>query len=181
MRNRKVIIQAKKDWNLFTLKLAKLDRVITTIKTISILSKVMAIYWQGQPTYFKSQTKHICLWYCWLVYISNAQFVRASKLINGINLRCDNNKKYNFAELLTDLDNLDASSISDFEKLSTIPPGIEFTYTKTAVVFQTKTEDSDILDKSWILYVGSKSTRIIRRNKNMTVTFNKLKKVHANL
>lgn len=83
--------------------------------------------------------------------------------------------------MLIDLDDLDASGISNFEELSTISLSIEFTYTKTAVVFQAETEDSDIFDKSYILYIRSKSTRIVRQNKNMTITFNKLKKVYANL
>ena len=41
--------------------------------------------------------------------------------------------------------------------------------------------DNNVLDKFCILYVESKSTQAIRKNKNMTSTINKLKKVHVNL
>lgn len=84
MRNGKVIAQAKKDRNLFTLELAQPDRAMATIKIISILPKAMAIYGQGRPTHLMSQNKRVRLWHRQLAHISNARVVRASKLIDSI-------------------------------------------------------------------------------------------------
>lgn len=52
--------------------------------------------------------------------------------------------------------------------------------TPIAVVCQTKIEDPDILNKLCILCIGNKLIRVVRRNKSMTVTSNKLEEMHAN-
>lgn len=43
------------------------------------------------------------------------------------------------------------------------------------------TNDSNVLDKLCTLCIRSKLTRIVRRNKSMTPTTNKLEEVHADL
>lgn len=53
--------------------------------------------------------------------------------------------------------------------------------TPTAVVYPTKIKDLDILNKLCTLYVGSKSTRVVKRNKSITATSNKLEEVHSDL
>lgn len=59
MRNKEVIIRAKKNWNLFTLNLAQLERAMTVINK---RPKVIAITEQGRPTHLVSQKKRIQLW-----------------------------------------------------------------------------------------------------------------------
>ncbi len=179
MRNGKVIAQAKRDRNLFTLELAQPSRAMATIKTISMQPKAMAIHGRGRPTHLVSQNKRVRLWHRRLAHISNARVVRASKLIDGIDLGRDGNEGYDPAEVLIDSDNSDASSASDFEEVPTMPSGAEAT--QAAIVSQAKTDDADILDKLCTPCVGSKSTRVVRRDKSMTATSNKLEEVHADL
>lgn len=177
MRNGKIIAHAKRDRNLFTLELAQPRRAMATIKTVSILPKAMAIHGRGRPTHLVSQNKRIRLWHRRLAHISNARFVRAPKLIDGIQLGYDDNEEYDPAEVLINSDDSDASDASDSEESPTMPSVMEAT--PTSVVCQTKIEDPDILDKLCTPCVGSKATRIVRRNKSMTATSNKLEEMHA--
>lgn len=50
-------------------------------------------------------------------------------------------------------------------------------------VYQIKSNinNNDGSDKLYTLYVRSKSTKVIKKNKSMTITTNKLKEIHANL
>lgn len=77
------------------------------------------------------------------------------------------------------MDNSDASDTSNFKELLTMPSGIKAI--PTTVVCQMKIEDPDILNKLYTSCIGSKLMRIIRRNKGMTITSNKLEEVHADL
>ena len=179
MKDGKVIAHARKNQNLFTLKLAQPGRAMATIKTVSIQLKTMAITGGGRPTHLVSQNKRIHLWHRRLAHISNACIVRAFKLVDGINLD-NNSKEYNLAEVLIDSDNSDMSELSDSDKKSLIQHLLT-KVTPTTVVRQIKTEDSDVLDKLCTLCVGSKSTRVVQRNKSMTPTTDKLEEVHTNL
>lgn len=179
MKDGKVIAHARKNRNLFTLELAQPGRAMATIKTVSIQLRTMAITGGGRPTHLVSQNKRIHLWHRRLAHISNAYVVRASKLVDGINLD-NNNKEYNPAEVLIDSDDSDMSKLSDPDKKSlTQHPSTKAT--PTTVVRQIRTEDSDVLDKLCTPCVGSKSTRVVQRNKSMTPTTDKLEEVHANL
>ena len=160
MRNGKIIAQAKRDQNLFTLEFAQLGKAIATIKTVSILPKAMAIQRRGQPTHHVSQNKRIRLWYRQLGNISNGRVVRASKLVDGIQLGHDDDKKYDLAEVFIDSDDSDASNASDSEEPLKMPSGMEAK--PITVVCQTKIEDPEILDKLCTPCVGSKSTRVVR-------------------
>lgn len=73
MRDGKVIAHAKKEQNLFTLKLAQ-------------PGKAMAMTGPRRPIHFVSQNKRICLGYYRLAHISNVRIVRASKLVDNIDL-----------------------------------------------------------------------------------------------
>lgn len=84
--------------------------------------------------------------------------MRAFKFVNGIDLD-NNNKKYNPAEVLIDLNNSDISELLDPEE--PLIPYFSAKATLITVVCQIRTKDSDILDKLCILYVESKSTRIV--------------------
>lgn len=55
----------------------------------------------GRPTHIISKNKQIQIWYHQLAYVSNAIVVRASKLVNGINI---NNAEYNPEEMFIDSD-----------------------------------------------------------------------------
>lgn len=59
MRNKEVITRTKKNWNLFTLNLAQLEKAMTVINK---RLKIMAITEQGRPTHLVSQKKRIRLW-----------------------------------------------------------------------------------------------------------------------
>lgn len=110
---------------------------------------------QGQSTHLVSQNNHICLWHYRLTYVSKAQVVRTSRLIDGIDL--DNkNKKYNRTKVLIKLDESDMSDLSDSKEP---PDSLTPAHTTTALVCRTKIEDT--LNKLWQSYVRSKSTRVM--------------------
>ena len=95
--------------------------------------------------------------------------MRASRLADGIDLDTED-KEYNPAEVLIESDESDVSDLSDSEESPDV---------RTTLVCQTRAED--ILDKLCEPCVGSKSTRVVRRNKTMTATTDKLEEVHADL
>lgn len=110
--------------------------------------------------------------------------VKAFKLVDGINLK-QNNKEYNSAKVLIDSDESDASDYldqvsdcSDQEKLST-QLLVEIAITR-AVLHQIKVEDPDALNKLCKPCAGSKLTWVVRWNKSMTTTSNKLEEVYTN-
>lgn len=113
------------------------------------------------------------------MHISNRQVVTSSKLVDSIQLGHDNNQEYNSIKVLIDLDNSDISDTSNCKEPLTMLSGIEVT--PTIVVCQIKIKDPDILDKLCVLYIKSKWTRVVRQNKSMIATSNKLEEVHANL
>lgn len=104
IRNKEVIAQAKKDWNLFIFDFAQPGKAITIVR-----KKIMAIIGRGQPTHLVSQKKHIWLWHCQLVHVNNAYVVRISKLVDGIDLNMD--KKYDLAEVLVDSNNSNSDTL----------------------------------------------------------------------
>ena len=139
----------------------------------------MAITGRGQPTHLVSQNKRIRLYHCWLAYISNTRVVKASKLVDGIDLD-NNNKEYNPAEVFIDLDNSNISELSD----SNEKPLIQHPSAKTTpstVIRRIRTKDSDVLDKLCTPCIGIKSIRVVWKNKSMTPTTDKLEEVHADL
>ena len=81
MKDGKVIPHARKNRNLFTLKLAQPGRAMATIKTVNIQPKAMAITGRGRPIHLVSKNKRIRLWHCRLAHISNAHVVRAFKFV----------------------------------------------------------------------------------------------------
>lgn len=103
-----VISVAKRERNLLLLDLT------TSGAAIAIKSRkfrVIMISGCGQPIYLVNKIKHIQICHWQLVYASNAQVVRAFRLIYRINLNnFGNNKLYNLTKILIDLDNLDVSN-----------------------------------------------------------------------
>lgn len=173
MRNRKVIAQAKRDRNLFTLNLAQPGKAMAII---SKQPKAMAMTRQGRPTHLVSQNKRIRLWHRRLVqvHISNARVVRASKLVDGINLNISD-QEYDPAEVLVDSDDSDMSDLNHSTSFDNVPTAV----VRAAAAHTTRPSDNNnILNKLCTPCVGSKSTRVVRQNKSMTATTSKLEKVH---
>lgn len=135
--------------------------------------RTMTMTRHGRPTHLINQNKHICLSHHRLIYISNVWVVRASKLTNNINLDIKN-KVYNPAEVLIESDESDVSDPSDFKEP---PDSLIIIHTILACPIRTK----DTLDKLCGPCIKSKLTQVIRCNKSMTVTTNKLEELHANL
>lgn len=184
MRNGKIIAHAKRERNLFTLDLAAPNQAMS--------AKVMAIRGRGRPTHLVSPNKRIRLWHRRLTHVNSARVVRASKLVDGIDI--GPNKEYDPAEVLINSDDSEASAdekespddtvaslaLPQFVPAAMIPAGT--TISDPDPVYQTRTNDeTNMLDKLCTPCVRSKSTRAIRRDKSMTPTTNKLEEVHADL
>lgn len=122
----------------------------------------MTITEQGQPIHLMSQNKCICFWHQQLAYVSNARIIKASKLVDNINLK-QNDKEYNSVEVLIDFDESDTSDcldqVSDCsnQEESSAQLSAEIAITRAAL-YQTKVEDFDALNKLCRLCVESKST-----------------------
>lgn len=107
MRHGKVIAQAKRTRNLFTLELAHPGKAMAmTIQ--SKATQAMAITERGRPTHLVSQNKRIRLWHRRLTHVSDARVVRAAKLVDGIVFEQEG-RKYNPAEVLIDSDDSNAT------------------------------------------------------------------------
>lgn len=107
-----------------------------------------------------------------MAHISNARVVRASKYVKGIDIGLL--KEYNPIEMF-----IDSENVGNFENKSQIALILD-TYS-TQKFRADIINDNNTLDKLCILCVGSKLTQVIRRNKNMIPTINKLEKVHVDL
>lgn len=109
--------------------------------------------------------------------------IRASKLVDGINLRPE--KEYNSAEIFVNSKKLDADDLEDNFQL--MPSSMQLLLPTNAnpssVVCQVKTgfNDGNILDKLCILCVENKSIQVVKKNKNMTPITSKLEEVHLDL
>ena len=175
MKNGSIIARAKRNHNLFTLDLAMPGQIMSAI------SRAMAITGRGRPTHLVSLNKHIRLWHWRLAYASNARVVRASKLVDGIDLGPE--KKYNLAKVLIDSKESDANKIGDQPQSMT---NLTQTHADPSsairqVKAETNKDNGNILDKLCTACVGSNSTRVVRRDKNITPITNKLEEVHADL
>lgn len=138
----------------------------------------MAITGQGQPTHVVSQNHRIWLWHWQIAHISNTCIVGASKLVDGIDLDMEN-KQYNLVEILLNSDNSDNSNKF---KLDKAPPlnNIYILSPETAVIQQT-TNNRNILNRLCIPYIRSKSSQIVKKDKSMTATTNKLEEVYVDI
>lgn len=152
MKNGEVIARAKRDQNLFIFDLAQPRRAMTIVKN---RPKAMAITGKGRTTYLVSQNKRIQLWHRQLEHIRKARVVRASKLVDGIDLDMKN-KEYNLAEVLFDSDNSNNSekfNPNNDKAFSLINTSV---LSPKIVVIRQTTSDPDILDKLCLPCIGSK-------------------------
>lgn len=174
MRGNKTIVRAKKSHNLFTLDSAMPGQIMSAI------SRAMAITGRGRPTHLVSKNKRIRLWHQRLAHVSNARVVRVSKLVESIDLGPA--KEYDPTEVFVDSKDSDDSednsraepSLAQQHTLEEVDPG-------SAHQIKSSIDNNDALDKLCTPCVGSKSTRVVRRNKSMTPITSKLKEVHADL
>lgn len=115
-----------------------------------------------------------------MAHVSNARVVKASKLVKSINLGPA--KKYNLTKVFVDSENLDNfGDDSRVESFLAQQHTLEEVDLSSVHQIKSSINDNDALDKLCTLYVESKSTRVVRRNKNMTPTTSKLKKMYVNL
>ena len=174
MRGNKTIARAKRSHNLFTLDLPMPGQIMSAI------SRAMAITSRGRPTHLVNKNKRIRLWHRRLAHVSNAQVVRASKLVESIDLGPA--KEYDPTEVFVDSEDSDDSGdnsraesfLAQQHTLEEVDPG-------SAHQIKSSIDDNDALDKLCTPCVGSKSTRVVRRNKSITPITSKLEEVHANL
>lgn len=125
---------------------------------------------KGRPTHLVSKNKKVRIWHRCLGHASNARVIRASKLVDDINIE-DN--EYDPTEVFIDSDTEDNGNTSDTPIVSnpTAPP--EF----AANASETNSDFDHICGPC----VGSKSTRVVIWNKSMTPTRERLEEVHADL
>ena len=188
MRNKKIVGQSKREQNLFTLDLAATNQALS--------AKAMAIRGKSRLTHLVSQNKQIWLWQWPLAYVKNARVVRASKLVDVVNLGPDN-KEYDSAKVFINSDNSDNSKASANENdlpvdkawdisllepvsVPTIPTRTTIPSSDSADLTKENSKNN-LLDKLSTPCLGSKSTWVIRQNKSIMPTKNKLEVVHTDL
>lgn len=154
MKKGEVIAQAKRNQILFTLDLALLSQAMS-VKAKAII----AVKKQGWPTQLVNQNKCVRIWHQKLAHISKAWVVRALTLVDGIDLGAIN-KEYNSTKVWIDFDNFKASDSKPTDLTTNAPQILESLITAQAIAAR---QASDVLDKICTLYIGNKSTRIVRR------------------
>ncbi len=154
MRHGVVIAQAKRHRNLFIL-----DRAIP--ETVMKVRNLAMATGKGRPTHLVSKNKKVRIWHRRPGHASNARVIRVSKLVDGIEIE---DKEYDPTEVFIDNDTEDDNNtlggliISDPNAPPKHPSDIAANASET---------NSD-LDHICGQCVGSKSTRFVIRNKNMT-------------
>ena len=167
MRHGVVIAQAKQHRNLFILDWATPETVMK-VRNLAMATR------KSKPTHLVSKNKKVRIWHRRLGHASNAWVIRASKLVDGIEIK---DKEYDPTEVFIDSDTendddtLGGPIISD----PNAPPKHPSEF--AANVSETNSDFDHICGQ----YVGSKSTRVVLRNKNMTLTKKKVEEVHADL
>ena len=163
IRHGVVIAQAKRHRNLFIL-----DRAIP--ETVMKVRNLAIATGRGRPTHLVSKNKKVQIWHRRLGHASNAQVIRASKLVDGIDIK-DN--EYDPTEVFIDSDTEDDNDTSGTPIVSdpTAPPEL------AASVSETNSDFDHICGPC----VESKSTRVVIWNKSMIPTRERLEKVHADL
>ncbi len=141
-------------------------------QAMSVRTRAIAITSQGRPTYIICQNKQIRIEHRRLAHISNVRVVTVLKLVNSINLTLTD-MEYDPAEVLI---NSKDSNISVNEMADPQIP-VDIDLPPMIVVFTR--QDNDAIDKRSTSYERRKSTRVVRQNKAMTPTIEKLEKVYA--
>lgn len=163
IRHGVVIAQAKRHRNFFIL-----DRAIPEI-VMKVRNLAMATG-RGRPTHLVSKNKKVRIWHRRLGHASNARVINAFKLVDGIDIKAN---EYDPTKVFIDSDTEDDDDTSGTPIVSgpTAPPELAASASETNSVF----------DHICGPCVGSKSTRVVIRNKSMTPIRERLKEVHADL
>ncbi len=167
MRHMVVIAQAKRHQNLFILDRA-ISEIVMKVRNLAMTTGKI------RPTHLGSKNKKVQIWHRRLGHASNAQVIMASKLVGCIEIE---DKEYDLSEVFIDSDTEDDDDtlggliISD----PNAPPKHRLEFAANA------SETNSDFDHICGLCVGSKSTRVVIWNKNMTPTKEKLEEVHADL
>lgn len=157
----------------FILDFAQSKRAMATI---TIQSKVivtngrvwvMAITGKDWSIGLVSQNKRICLWHQQLAHVSIARILKIAKLVDNINLE-PNNKRYNSAEVLIDLNDSNTSDCSDQKKSLIQNPSIQMSTKIVAEVIpwtathQIRIKDLNNPNKLCTPYIRNKSTQMVK-------------------
>ena len=105
---------------------------------------------RGRPTHFVSKNKKVRIWHRRLGYASNAQVIRASKLVDGIDIK-DN--EYDPTEVFIDSDTEDNDD--------TLGTPIVLGPTAPPELAASASETNSVFDYICGPCVGSKSTRVV--------------------
>lgn len=119
--------------------------------------------------------------------MSNLKVVKTSKLVDSINIDLKKYnpakvsiKKYDLSKVAIDLDDFKISSNKYKPPTNIILRPERATVLNTNFAHQTR-GNGDEIAKLCAPYVSSKPTQIVKWNKSMTLTTDKLKKVHTDL
>lgn len=156
IREKKIIAYAKREQNLFILKLATV-RAAIEIRSLKP-RRIMTITNCSRLTYLVSLNKHIRVWHQKLAHARNAQVIKAFKLTDKINLDTSNSK-YNPAKILINSNNSNASD-SNFNSKTLTANNLTASNSMLIITayHENNIDNHDNLDKLCILYIGSKST-----------------------
>lgn len=160
------IAHAKRGRNLFILDLATPEKIMQTNVTPG--EHAMMTTRRERPQHLVSHSKKVRIWYRRFGYASNAQIIRASKLLAGIG---EFSTTYDPAKIYS---NSEASEPEDVNV--NIEPELHATLQASRVTYS----GSDF-DEIYELCVGSKQTCVVRQQKPLTQAKDKLEVVHVNL
>lgn len=163
IRHGVVIAQAKQHRNFFILDRA-IPKTVIKIRNLAMATK------RGRSTHLVNKNKKVQIWHRRFRHTSNARVIRASKLVDGINIE-DN--EYNPTKVFIDSDTEDNDNTSDTPIVSdpTAPPEL------AANASETNSDFDHICGPC----VGNKSTQVVIWNKSMTPIRERLEEVHADL
>lgn len=190
MKDEEIIAQAKRSRNFFVLDLATPGKVIRVSHTISTCfinntsppaHRNLALRERGQLTHLVSKNRKIRIWHCRLGHVSNAKVIRASILVDSIDLQ---QAKYNLSKVFIDSEksehDTDEDNNSDEQENSDRSLALALQTSALDPTLETSAIDPDF-KKLCITCVVRKSTRTVKRHKSMTLANEKLEEVHADL
>lgn len=125
MRRGGVVAHAKRNRSLFILDLVKLGRAMHV--TTSSPPRIMAVG-RGRPTHIVSKNKRIRIWHRRLGHGSNARVIRASKLVDAIDIGATPStilKKYLSTPTCQKISKNSQTSPTAHLPLARTPPAIE--------------------------------------------------------
>lgn len=152
------VAQARRDWNLFILDLAMLNKAMQ-------VRGAMQVTGRGRPTHLVSKNKRIRIWHRRFAYASNARIIRASKLLTGMG---NFNKEYNPTKIYSDSEQSNSSSDNDDDHADNADKTSRDTATATpsnstmSSLLALSASDNDF-DSLCTPCISSKQTRVLVR------------------